>query len=147
MVSYVIDQELRDVVKRIRGKKGTKVRLKILRKEDTGTKNFEITLVRDKISIEDEAASITYHDREIKGKKIRIGLLNLPSFYADNRACKILSVRYEKRRQVRDQKVDALVLDLSSNGGGSLQDAVEIAGLFFREGNAVKQAAVTPVAK
>lgn len=143
----VMDQELRDVVKRIRGKKGTKVRLKILRKEDVGTKNFEITLVRDKISIEDEAASITYHDRTMNGKKMKIGLLNLPSFYADNRELEKSSASDMKKilRQVRDQKIDALVLDLSSNGGGSLQDAVEIAGLFFREGNVVKQSSRDPI--
>ncbi|MCB0351259.1 MAG: carboxy terminal-processing peptidase [Bdellovibrionales bacterium] len=142
----VIDQELRDVVKRIRGKKGTKVRLKILRQADKGTKNFEITLVRDKINIEDEAASISYHEREINGKKFKIGLLNLPSFYSDNRALGKSSASDMKKilREVRDQNVDALVLDLSSNGGGSLQDAVEIAGLFFREGNVVKQSSRDP---
>ncbi|OFZ16492.1 MAG: hypothetical protein A2Z20_03665 [Bdellovibrionales bacterium RBG_16_40_8] len=48
-------------------------------------------------------------------------------------------------RLVRENKVDALVLDLSSNGGGSLQDAVEIAGLFFREGNVVKQSSRDPI--
>ncbi len=137
----VIDQELRDVVKKIRGKKGTKVRLKILRKEDTGFNNFELTLVRDKINIEDEAASITYHDKEVNGKKLKIGLLNLPSFYADNRTMEKSSASDMKKilRDVRTQNPDALVLDLSNNGGGSLQDAVEIAGLFFREGNVVKQ--------
>lgn len=142
----VIDQELRDVVKKIRGPKGSKVRLKILRKDEVGTKNFEITLVRDKISIEDEAASITYIDREMKGKNVKVGLLNLPSFYADNRALEKSSASDVKKllKEARQNKVDALVLDLSTNGGGSLQDAVEIAGLFFREGNVVKQSSRDP---
>lgn len=142
----VIDQELRDVVKKIRGPKGSKVRLKILRKDDSGTKNFEITLVRDKISIEDEAASITYMDRELKGKNVKVGLLNLPSFYADNRDLEKSSASDIKKilKEARQNKVDALVLDLSTNGGGSLQDAVEIAGLFFREGNVVKQSSRNP---
>lgn len=143
----VIDQELRDVVRKIRGKKGTKVRLKVLRKEEKGTKNFEVTLVRDKISIEDEAASITYLDREMNGKKVKVGLINLPSFYADNRALEKSSAADMKKllREARQKKVDAIVLDLSSNGGGSLQDAVEIAGLFFKEGNVVKQSSRDPL--
>jgi carboxyl-terminal processing protease len=143
----VIDQELRDVVKKIRGKKGTKVRLKVLRKEEKANKNFEITLVRDKISIEDEAASISYQDKEFEGKKFKIGLINLPSFYADNRAGEKSSATDMKKllREAREKNVDAIVLDLSSNGGGSLQDAVDIAGLFFREGNVVKQSSRDPV--
>jgi carboxyl-terminal processing protease len=142
----VFDQELRDVVRKIRGKKGSKVRLKILRKGADGTKNFTVSLVRDKISIEDEAASIHYSDREVDGKKMKIGLVNLPSFYADNRSMERSSASDMKKlmREARQNNVDALVVDLSSNGGGSLQDAVDIAGLFFKEGNVVKQSSRDP---
>lgn len=145
-IDDVIDQELRDVVKKIRGPKGSKVRLKVLRKEETGTRTFEITLVRAKISIEDEAASITYLDREMNGKMIKVGLINLPSFYADNRALEKSASSDMKKllKDARQNKVDAIVLDLSTNGGGSLQDAVDIAGLFFREGNVVKQSSRDP---
>ena len=66
--------ELRDVVKLIRGAKGSEVRLKILRKASKETSRFEITLVRDQIKLEDEAASITYMDREVNGQKLKIGL-------------------------------------------------------------------------
>ncbi len=143
----VMDQELRDVVKKIRGKKGTKVRLQILRKEETGPKKFEVGLLRDKISIEDEAASIQYVERESNGKKVKIGLLDLPTFYADSREGERSSAADMKRllREARDAKADAVMLDLSSNGGGSLQDAVEIAGQFFREGNVVKQSSRDPM--
>jgi carboxyl-terminal processing protease len=137
----VIDQELRDVVKKIRGKKGTKVRLKLLRKSPAGPTNLEVTLVRDQISIEDDAASISYHEKESNGKKLKIGLLNLPSFYADNRTQDKSSASDMKKllHEAHENKVDAIVLDLSNNGGGSLQDAVEIAGQFFGVGNVVKQ--------
>lgn len=143
----VIDLELRDVVKKIRGKKGTKVRLSILRKEPEGNKKFQLVLVRDKISIEDEAASITYLDREAKGKKVKVGLVNLPSFYADNRTGERSSATDMKKlmREARQNNVDTMVLDLSSNGGGSLQDAVDIAGLYFGEGNVVKQSSRDPL--
>ena len=137
----VIDLELRDVVKKIRGKKGSKVRLKILRKEAEGMKSVIVSLVRDKINIEDETASIDYIDKEINGKIVKVGLVNLPTFYADTRAGEKSSASDMKKlmKEARENKVDTMVLDLSSNGGGSLQDAVEIAGLFFREGNVVKQ--------
>jgi len=137
----VIEMELRDVVKLIRGPKGTEVRLKILRKTAKEPTRFELSLSRDKIKLEDEAAAITYLDREIGGQKLKVGLLNLPSFYADNRK-NGPSAASDVKRLLADatkNKADAIVLDLSSNGGGSLRDAVDIAGLFFGTGNVVKQ--------
>lgn len=142
----VIDQELRDVVRKIRGKKGTEVRLRVLREEQEGNRTFEISLIRDKISIEDELASIQYVDREIGDQKIKVGLITLSSFYADMRSGGRSSSTDVKRllREARQKKVDAVVLDLSNNGGGSLRDAVDIAGLFFREGNVVLQSSRDP---
>lgn len=137
----VIEMELRDVVKLIRGPKGSEVRLKILRKSSKDQPRFEVTLIRDKIKLEDDAASITYLDREIGGQKYKVGLLNLPSFYADNRK-NGPSAATDMKKILADavkNKADAIVLDLSSNGGGSLRDAVDIAGLFFGTGNVVKQ--------
>jgi carboxyl-terminal processing protease len=141
----VLDQDLRDVVKKIRGKKGTKVRLSILRKEGAENTKLQVTLIRDKISLEDEAAQVYYIDRKIGEKQSKVALINLPSFYADPRGM----ARGEGRsaasdvrkllREARAHNADSVVLDLSSNGGGSLEDAVKIAGLFFREGNVVKQ--------
>lgn len=137
----VIEMELREVVKLIRGPKGSEVRLKILRKTPKETNRFEVTLVRDQIKLEDEAAAITYLDREVNGQKLKIGLLNLPSFYADNRK-NGPSAATDMKKLLADavkNKADAIVLDLSNNGGGSLRDAVDIAGLFFGTGNVVKQ--------
>jgi carboxyl-terminal processing protease len=136
----VIEMDLRDVVRLIRGPKGSKVRLKILRKEKE-TERFEVTLVRDKIKLEDDAASIYYFDREVNGDKKKIGLINLPSFYADNRADGPSAAKDMKAllAEAAKKKVDAIVFDMSTNGGGSLRDAVDIAGLFFAKGNVVKQ--------
>ncbi len=137
----VIDMDLKDVVKMIRGSKGTKVKLSILRKEGEGNKKFEVELVREKVSLEDNAVSIYYQDREINGAKKKIGIINFPSFYADSKRGGRSSAADMKRviAQAREKKVDGLVLDLSNNGGGSLEDAVKIGGLFIKSGNIVKQ--------
>jgi carboxyl-terminal processing protease len=137
----VVEMDLRDVVRKIRGEKGTKVRLTILRKSGDGKKRFDVTLVRDKIKLEDEAASILYEDKEVGGVKKKIGILNFPSFYADSKRGGRSSAADLKKLigEARENKVDGLVLDLSNNGGGSLDDAVKVAGLFFQQGNVVKQ--------
>ncbi|NQZ01933.1 MAG: carboxy terminal-processing peptidase [Bdellovibrionales bacterium] len=137
----VVEMPLRDVVRKIRGPKGTNVRLKILRKLEDKTKKFEVTLVRDKIKLEDDAASLKVFNRKVNGQKKKIGLVTLPSFYADNRRNGRSASRDIRKllRKANKEKVDAVVLDLSNNGGGSLRDAVDIAGLFFARGNVVKQ--------
>lgn len=141
----VIDMDLKDVVKKIRGAKGTKVRLTLLRKQGDGKKRLDITLVRDKVNLEDDAAQIHYLDKEINGQKKKIGLINLPSFYADSKRGGRSAADDMKKllKQARDHKVEGIVLDLSNNGGGSLDDAVNIAGLFFKTGNVVKQSSKT----
>ena len=136
----VIDMPLRDVVKLIRGPKGTKVRLNILRPEAKGMTKHEVLLVRDKIDLKDEAAKLSYVDKTIDGKPVKIGVLNLPSFYSDSdngeRSCsedvKKLIIEANKNH------VDGLILDLSKNGGGVLGEAVRVAGLFIRKGNIVE---------
>ncbi|MCB0355582.1 MAG: carboxy terminal-processing peptidase [Bdellovibrionales bacterium] len=143
----VIDMRLRDVVSYIRGKKGTTVKLKVLRKTAKGqTKPIEVSLIRDKIKLEDEAASIEYFDKDINGKKLKLGIINLPSFYADNRGKGRSATKDMAKliKQARESHVDGIVLDLSTNGGGSLEDAVNIAGLFFKTGNVVKQSRRDP---
>lgn len=145
-VEDVIDMELNDVVKKIRGKSGTPVHLTILRKEGDTTKRLVVKLKRSKINLEDEAASITYHTRKIGDQEKLIGLINLPSFYSDGRrngrsaASDVTKLIGEANKK----GVQALVLDLSNNGGGSLDDAVRISGLFFKTGNVVKQSSSDP---
>ena len=137
----VIDMDLKDVVKLIRGPKGTKVKLSILRKEGGSNKKFDVELTREKISLEDNAVSIYYLDKEVKGVKKKIGVINFPSFYADSKRGGRSSAADMKKivAEAKSKKVDGLVLDLSNNGGGSLDDAVKIGGLFIKTGNIVKQ--------
>lgn len=137
----VVEQDLSDVVRKIRGPKGSRVRLSILRKNGKKVERSIITLVRDKIKLEDKAAAIHYVERKIGNKKRVLGLVNLPSFYADGRQRGRSSAKDLKKllKEAREKKIDGIVLDLSTNGGGALDDAVKIAGLFFKTGPVVKQ--------
>ena len=137
----VIDMDLKDVVKMIRGPKGTKVKLTILRKSGGTNKKINIELVREKVNLEDNAVSIQYEDKEVNGMKKKLGIINFPSFYADSKRGGRSSAADMKRivAEAKSKNVDGLVMDLSNNGGGSLEDAVKIGGLFIKTGNIVKQ--------
>lgn len=143
----VIDMDLRDVVRKIRGPKGSKVQLQILRKKQGAEpQTLLVDLVRDKIKLEDEAAALSFLERDVNGEKKKIAILNLPSFYADaHRGGRSSAADMKKLcKEAREKGADAMVLDLANNGGGSLDDAVKIAGLFFKTGNVVKQSSRDP---
>jgi len=127
--------DIRDVVKLIRGPKGTKVTLTVLREGKT-TKTFDVTIVRDKIDVAQQAASLEYETREVGDDTLTIAVLDLPSFYGGGEGDGRSSYRDVKKlvREATEKKVDGLVLDLSKNGGGLLQDAVRISGLFIEQG-------------
>ena len=133
----VIDMDLRDVVKMIRGKKGTQVTLTILRQAER-TYRFDITITRDKVDIKEQEAKIAYETRTVEGRQYHFGVIDLPSFYGDekeNKSCyeDVKSLLVEAQRQ----HVDGIVLDLSRNGGGLLGEAVRLAGLFLDRGGIV----------
>ena len=134
----IIDMSLRDVVSIIRGKRGTKVKLTVLRKSDT-TKRFEVEIERDKVTIEGAAATLKIREVEIGGRTRKLAILDLPTFYGDADPSKRQSSRdvRDLLRKARDAKVDGLLLDLSRNGGGKLESSVDIAGLFIRTGGIV----------
>jgi len=134
----IMDMELRDVVKLIRGKKGTKVVLTILRQSDTTT-TFDATIVRDKIDIKEQAAKYYLETRKVGNKEVKIGILDLPSFYGDIEKNTRSSSEDVKKLllKAKKDKVQALVLNLSKNGGGLLDEAVKISGLFMARANVV----------
>lgn len=140
----VIDMELKDVVKLIRGPKGTKVKLTVLRKEGGSNKKFDVELIREKISLDDNAITIYYENKTINGETKKVGIINFPSFYADsNKGGRTSSADLKKViNDAKEKKADGLVIDLTSNGGGSLDDAVKIGGLFIKTGNIVKQSSL-----
>lgn len=132
----VIDMDLRDVVKKIRGPKGTEVRLTVLR--ETGEANkinrLVVPIVREEISLKDSAAESGIYSID-KDDKRKIGYLKLPSFYYDRERGKSSSgdVR-EILKKLKAENVKAIVLDLRGNPGGLLNEAIEIAGLFIEGG-------------
>ena len=136
----VIDMDLREVIKMIRGRKGTKVTLMVLRQADH-TKHFEVidvTIVRDKINIKEQEAKLTYEKRRAGSKNYVFGIIDLPSFYGGDRGDKSC---YEDvkclLRKAEEKKVDGIILNLSRNTGGLVEDAVRITGLFLDKGGVV----------
>jgi carboxyl-terminal processing protease len=133
----IIDMDLRDVVSMIRGKKGTRVTLTILRQAERNTR-FNVTITRDKIDIKDQEAKISYEIRKSGKRQYRFGVIDLPSFYGGEKGGKS---SYEDMKRLlaraRQKHVDGIVLDLSRNGGGLLNEAVRIAGLFIGKGGIV----------
>lgn len=133
----VIDMDLHDIVKMIRGKKGTQVTLTILRQAEH-TDRFDATIMRDKIDIKEQEAKIAYETRTVDGRQYHFGVIDLPSFYGDekeNKSCyeDVKSLLADAQRQ----HVEGIVLDLSRNGGGLLGEAVRLAGLFLDKGGIV----------
>ena len=138
----IFDMDLRDVVSMIRGKRGTPVYMKILRKEKKKKRKiFTVRLIRSRVNLEDQAADIFYFDKKVNGKKYKIGLIWVPSFYGENRdgGRSVTDDVKALLKEAKKKKVSALVLDLSNNGGGSLPEAVQVAGLFFAKGSVVRQ--------
>ena len=132
----VIDMELSEVVKMIRGKKGTKVTLTIMRQAADTTETFDVTIVRDKIDIQNQAASIRYEERERGDRTLNIGVIELPSFYGGGNGEGRSSYADVRKLllEAQEKNVDGIVLDLSRNGGGLLDEAVKISGLFIHKG-------------
>ena len=135
----IIDMPLRDSVSLIRGKKGTTVRLTVLRQAET-MERFTVSIVRDVISLEDQAAALRFEEREVDGQTLKLAILELPSFYGDSDPTKRQCTDDVARLllQVREANADGLVLDLSRNGGGLLNHAVTVSGFFLRKGEIVK---------
>jgi carboxyl-terminal processing protease len=131
----VIDMPLRDVVRRIRGKRGTPVRLTVLR-DGEPAERFEVTIVRDTIDLEEQAASLRYETVPGEDGPLKLAVLELTSFYGDKDPTKRQCADDVARLldQARREQADGLVLDLSRNGGGLLDYAVEISGYFIRKG-------------
>ena len=134
----IIDMDLRDVVRLIRGKRGTKVHLTVLRQGET-SERFNVTIVRDKINLEEQAAKLTFEEVEVDGEKVKIALLDLPSFYGGRDPGERQSTEDVRKllQKAKDEKAVGLVLDLSRNGGGLLETSVDIAGFFIADGGVV----------
>jgi len=142
----VLDWRIDDVVSLIRGKKGTLVKLEILPVDAIGNKTKIIEIVRDKIVLEDQAAKSSLKEVTQDNRKVKVGVIVLPTFYLDLAAMQRGDANYKSTtRDVKKHIIDlknkgaeAIVVDLRNNGGGSLLEAIELTGLFIKKGPVVQ---------
>ena len=145
-IEDIVEMKLSKVVRRIRGKRGSKVRLQCVKEDSGETVTYE--LIRQKIELKESAVKgeiINTKDRT--GREARIGVINIPSFYRDFKGAEegldnFKSTARDLQKVLLDFKdrggVDAIIVDLRYNGGGALSEAIEVTGLFIDEGPVVQ---------
>jgi carboxyl-terminal processing protease len=144
----VLGWRIDDVVQQIRGPKDSTVKLQILA-ADAGPdgKPFVLSLVRKKISMEEQSAKKSILEVKDGAVKRRVGVISLPTFYQDWDARRKGDKDYKSATrdvarllgELKKEKVDNVLIDLRNNGGGSLTEAVELTGLFIDRGPVVQQ--------
>jgi len=136
----VVDMKLSDIVDLIRGEIGSTVRLKMIPAGET-TEVKLVTLTRDKIDLKDSLATADLIiTKDSEDNEERIGWISLPSFYADMDGGQTSTTTDVRRLLTRlsIEGIDGLVIDLRDNGGGSLEEAINMTGLFIRKGPVVQ---------
>lgn len=143
----VVGWRLDDVVDKIRGPKGTTVRLEIIpaKGENAGT-HREIAIVRDEVKLEEQAARSRILDLNQGGQTYKLGVIELPAFYIDFEAYNNNEPDYKSTtrdvakllRELKEQEVDGVILDLRNNGGGSLHEVTTMTDLFINPGPVVQ---------
>ena len=143
----VVGWRITDVVQLIRGPKESTVRLQILRATDGPTaKPVEISLVRDKVKLEEQAAKSKILEIDNNGIPYRVGVITIPKFYTDFEGTQSgdsdsKSTVTDVKKLLEDLKqknVDGVVIDLRNNGGGALSEAIDVTGLFIDKGPVVQ---------
>jgi carboxyl-terminal processing protease len=141
----VVDMELGKVVQMIRGPKGTEVRLTVI-PADNASARHGVSLIRDEIKLEDQEAKARIIEMpDGKGGSLRLGIIDLPSFYATidlpgspGHSAKSATADVSRLiKKLEEEKVAGIILDLRNNPGGSLEEAVKLTGLFIKEGPVV----------
>jgi carboxyl-terminal processing protease len=143
----VVGWRITDVVQLIRGPKESTVRLQILRATDGPTaKPVEISLVRDKVKLEEQAAKSKIQEIDNNGIPYKVGVITIPKFYTDFEGTQSgdsdsKSTVTDVKKLLEDLKqknVDGVVIDLRNNGGGALSEAIDVTGLFIDKGPVVQ---------
>lgn len=142
----IVNKKLTNVVKLIRGERGTVVRLQINPADNSGEKIISITRARIELKDSEARGEIVEEGKKPDGRPFKIGVIDLPSFYMDMEAASrglpdFKSTTRDVRRILDDfkaQGVDAVVLDLRMNGGGSLTESINLTGLFIDHGPIVQ---------
>lgn len=137
----VVDMDLSKVVELIRGPKGTQVRLTLEDKDNPSSSRHEVTLTRDEIKLENQEAKAQLVEQpDGHGGTSRIGVINVPSFYAPigSDAHSYITLDTGKLiKKLEAEKVAGIILDMRGNPGGSLEEAIQFTGLFIKSGPVV----------
>ncbi|MXW49010.1 MAG: tail-specific protease [Gammaproteobacteria bacterium] len=142
----VVGWRLDDVVELIRGPKGSKVRLEIVPDKAEGQAAKVVQITRNTVKLEEQAARKKLLTLRRGGHDYRIGVIEIPTFYVDFKALKQGDPSYRSTtgdvarlvRELEAEGMDGLVIDLRNNGGGSLQEADKLTGLFIKSGPTVQ---------
>jgi carboxyl-terminal processing protease len=146
-IQDVVGWRLGDVVDLIRGPKDSEVYLRILPASSSGSSRERvITLTRNTIELDEQAAQADIKTIERDGEPQQIGVIDIPTFYADFNAANAGEADYRSTtrdvaRLLRSEKmaaIDGLIIDLRGNAGGSLEEAVKLTGLFVDQGPVVQ---------
>ncbi len=138
----VVGMDLSDVIRLIKGPKDSQVVLQVRRSANDVVEVLPIPIMRGKVKTNEEEAVLYYETIKGKERELLIGVIHLPSFYRDfegfsrgDKTAKSCATDVEKLlEQAKLKKVDGIILDLQNNSGGSLTDAISIAGLFINKG-------------
>jgi carboxyl-terminal processing protease len=143
----VIGWRLDDVVQLIRGAKDTTVRLEVTGgSNDSGDSSEIIAIVRDKVKLEEKSAQSKIININQDGVDMKLGVIDIPAFYMDFEAYRKRDPEYKSTTrdvykllmEMREEKVDGIILDLRNNGGGSLHEATMLTDLFINAGPVVQ---------
>jgi len=143
----VVGMRLDDVVAQIRGEKGTVVRLNVIPVDAVSESNATVvSITRDTVKLEDQSAKKEVIELSYNGDMYKIGIIDLPTFYFDFEAASRGDADYKSSTrdvhalldELKEEGVDAVVVDLRNNGGGSLSEANQLVGLFIETGATVQ---------
>ena len=143
----VVGWRLDNAIELIRGKKGTTVRLKILSKrQDLAATPKIVEMVREKIILEDQSVQKKIKTVIKDGKTFSYGVIEIPAFYADWKEMQAGNPNYKSTTRdvklildtLKKANVDGVIIDLRGNGGGSLNEAIDLTGLFITKGPVVQ---------
>ena len=143
----VVGMRLDDVVSQIRGEKGTVVRLNVIPADAvTESSATEVSITRDTVKLEDQSAKKEVIELSYSGQDYKIGVIDLPTFYFDFEAASRGEEDFKSStrdvrnllEELKEEEVDAVVVDLRNNGGGSLSEANQLVGLFIETGATVQ---------